>query len=191
MAARVGWASATLPRVQTEKLPILTRLWFAWVCLARVLFDGAFARRVWLACVAEPAAPPPPPRLKEPDATPALQLLGLLQREGRFIDFVEQDVTAFSDAEVGAAARVVHEGCRRALTSHSKIVPVRTEEEGSAVVLADAFDPAQVKLSGDVRGALPYRGHLRHRGWRVTELLLPTAVDGHDPRILAPAEVEL
>jgi Domain of unknown function (DUF2760) len=57
--------------------------------------------------------------------------------------------------------------------------------------LAETFDPVAIKLSGDVRGALPYRGLLRHRGWRVTELLLPSAMEGHDPRILAPAEVEL
>jgi hypothetical protein len=176
-----------------NKLPILTRLWFAWVCLVRVLFDGAFASRVWQVKQSEPALPPKvqPVAPRDADSTPALQLLGLFQREGRFIDFLEQDVAPFSDAEVGAAARVVHEGCRRALASHSKIVPVRAEEEGTAVVLAESFDPVEIKLSGDVKGALPYRGLLRHRGWRVTEIVLPTSVAGHDPRILAPAEVEL
>src|SRR4051794_41760568 len=101
---------------------------------------------------------------KEADATPALQLLGLLQREGRFIDFVEQDVTAFSDAEVGAAARVVHEGCRRALASHSKIVPVRTEEEGSAGGMGGGLRPPGGKLLGGVGGALPFPGPPRPPG---------------------------
>src|SRR5689334_2849647 len=96
-----------------EPLPFLTRLWFAWVCFFLVLFDGAFAARVRLARrapAALPARPPPaPPRAAEPPSpTPALQLLALLQREGRLVDFLKQDIAAFGDSDVGAVARVVH-----------------------------------------------------------------------------------
>ncbi|HLV65617.1 MAG TPA: DUF2760 domain-containing protein [Polyangiaceae bacterium] len=189
----------------TGPLSFLTRLWFCWVAWFRVLFDGAFAARVFalwrppleLAPKEEAAqpelapAPPAPPKLgASPEAVEgALQLLALLQREGRLIDFVQQDITTFPDSEVGAAARVVHEGCRRALRAHAEIVNVRGEAEGARVVV-NASD-GDVKLTGNVSGAAPYRGVLRHRGWRVEELRLPTRVGQHDAHVVAPAEVEL
>jgi hypothetical protein len=196
-------------------LPLATRLWFAWLCFFRVLFDGGFAARVWGAREAaqlppsperKPAISPkaatvpmplfgapvisaPAPRLSP--STAALQLLSLLQREGRLVDFLEQEIAAFSDADVGAAARVVHEGCRKALHAHAKIEPVRGEAEGARVTLQAGFAPDEVKLLGDVRGAPPYDGVLRHRGWRASKVELPQVVGEHDMRILAPAEVEL
>lgn len=121
----------------------------------------------------------------------ALLLLSLLQREGRLIDFLEQDIAAFSDADVGAAARAVHEGARRALRAHAKIEPARAETEGARVTLEAGFDPAAVKLTGNVRGTPPHTGTLKHPGWRAKEMHLPRAVDGHDVHVLAPAEVEL
>jgi hypothetical protein len=256
--------------VPETSLPFLTRLWFAWACFFRVLFDGAFAARVLTMGpqaapnpgaqarvltmgpqaapnpgaqvrvltmgpqaapnpgaqvrafqAREPAALPPapapaptpeePPKAKQPAKTPeiqaaatttpavpeppspgpALQLLALLQREGRLIDFLEQDIEPFGDAEIGAAVRVVHAGCRKALRGHAKISPVRSEEEGTSVTLPEGFNPSEVKLSGNVKGSAPYKGVLRHRGWRAADLVLPTPVGGHDPRIIAPAEVEL
>jgi hypothetical protein len=125
------------------------------------------------------------------DGTSALQLLSLLQREGRFVDFLQQDIASFPDADVGAAARVVHEGCRKALRTHAEIAPVRGEEEGARVQLAAGFDANAVKLVGDVRGEPPYAGVLRHRGWRAKRLELPQVVGSYDAHILAPAEVEL
>jgi hypothetical protein len=187
---------------EPEPLPFVTRLWFAWVCFFRVLFDGAFAQRAWEA--REPAALPPPPeppkleppkvKVIEPEApstTPALQLLALLQREGRFVDFIEQDIAGFPDAEIGGVARVVHEGCRKALHEHVELEPVRAEEEGTAITLQAGFNPSEVKLSGNVAGSAPYKGVLRHRGWRATKATLPVPVAGHDAHVLAPAEVEL
>ncbi len=88
-------------------------------------------------------------------------------------------------------ARVVHEGCRKALREHAQLAPVRLEEEGAAVVLQAGFDPAEVKLSGNLQGTAPYKGVLRHRGWRAARLTLPVPVKGHDATVLAPAEVEL
>lgn len=120
----------------------------------------------------------------------ALQILALLQREGRLVDFLQQDIAAFPDADVGAAARVVHEGCRRALRQHARIDAVRSESEGSSVTVAAAEDGA-VKLTGNLSGSPPYRGVLRHRGWRVEQLKLPMRLGSSDPRVVAPAEVEL
>ncbi|WP_437479558.1 DUF2760 domain-containing protein [Sorangium sp. So ce1014] len=196
-------------------LPWSTRLWFAFACFFRVLFDPRFAARAWQAREAAAALPPAeraePQKLERarksgaapapeavsiepapaPGVSSALQLLSLLQREGRLVDFLEQDIASFGDADVGVAARMVHEGCRKALRSHAKLAPVRREEEGAKVTLESGYNPSEIKLIGNVSGSAPYRGALRHRGWRVDELSLPTPVAGHDARILAPAEVEL
>lgn len=139
-----------------------------------------------------PAAPPAPAttlRQASPDA--ALQLLSLLQRDARLIDFTGENLADYSDAQVGAAARLVHEGCAKVLREHFQIVPVREEPEGSRIALAAGFDAAAVRLTGNVVGQPPFNGSLRHRGWRVAEVRLPQLAEGHDTRVLAPAEVEL
>ncbi len=183
-------------------LPFATRLWFAWVCFFRALLDGDFAARAWtvrdaLPAPAKEAAKDAPAKetAKAPASPPstdaALQLLGVLQREGRLIDFLEQDVTDFPDADIGAAARAVHAGARKALRAHVTLAPVREEEEETKLTLEAGFDAASVKLTGNVAGKPPYAGVLRHRGWRATKITLPVAVEGHDVRVLCPAEVEL
>ncbi|MEX3949626.1 DUF2760 domain-containing protein [Paraburkholderia sp. EG287B] len=141
--------------------------------------------------VAKPAPAPAPTVIKEATPDAALQLLGLLQRNARFVDFVEEDIAGYADADIGAAARIVHEGCRATLRDHFAIRPVRSESEGSRVTLPAGFDAAAVRLTGNVVGEAPFSGSLTHRGWRVEEVKLPQLVKTHDARILAPAEVEL
>jgi hypothetical protein len=138
-----------------------------------------------------PAPAPAPTVVKEASPDAALQLLGLLQRNARFVDFVEEDIAGYADADIGAAARVVHEGCRATLRDHFAIRPVRTEAEGARITLAAGFDAAAVRLTGNVVGEAPFSGSLTHRGWRVEEVKLPQLVKTHDARIIAPAEVEL
>ncbi|MBB2931554.1 DUF2760 domain-containing protein [Paraburkholderia silvatlantica] len=142
---------------------------------------------------AAPAAQPAPAPAVIKEATPdaALQLLGLLQRNARFVDFVEEDIAGYADADIGAAARIVHEGCRATLRDHFAIRPVRSESEGSRVTLPAGFDAAAVRVTGNVVGEAPFSGSLTHRGWRVEEVKLPQLVKTHDARIIAPAEVEL
>ncbi len=174
-------------------LPFFKRMSLAW----GVLFDAKLAARLVDSEVAAlPAPPTVPPSVAvtapaEVSLSPALQLLGLLQREGRLVDFLQQEVKDFSDADIGAVARVVHEGCRKALRAHARIEPVRSEAEGAPITLAEDFDRATVKLTGAVSGHPPFRGVLRHRGWRIAELSLPTLVGNVDPSVVAPAEVEL
>ncbi|WP_310460817.1 DUF2760 domain-containing protein [Sphaerotilus sp.] len=168
-----------------------------------VLFSGELARRCLAAdepLVAAPAAAPAPvpvapsPQvitLKEATPDAALQLLGLFQREARLIDFVQEDLTSHADADVGAAARLVHEGCRKVLAAHFTLVPVRTEEEGRRITLPAGFDASAVRMTGNVVGHAPFTGTLSHRGWRVTEVRLPQRAEHHDASILAQAEVEL
>jgi len=189
-------------------MPFFARLWFAYVVFFRVLFNGEYAADLQ-SPKALPAAekvkalpasevsprrdvPRPPevePELASTDA--ALQLLALFQREGRLVDFLEEDVASFADADIGAAARVVHSGCRKALREHVTLEPVRSEEEGVRVTLPDPLDVAAVKLTGNVTGKGPFTGTLRHRGWRASKITLPTAISGRDARIVAQAEVEL
>ncbi|SIO53312.1 DUF2760 domain-containing protein [Paraburkholderia phenazinium] len=172
-----------------------------------ILGDGEFAARVQrlrsgaptaaptAAPVATPAPAPTPqpavPALKQASPDAALQLLGLLQRDARFIDFVEEDVAGYSDADIGAAARVVHGGCRTVLREHFTIRPVREEAEGSRVTLPEGFDATAVRLTGNVVGKAPFTGSLSHRGWRVQDVRLPKLAASHDTSIIAAAEVEL
>jgi hypothetical protein len=136
-------------------------------------------------------APQPAPTLKEATPDAALQLLGLLQRDARFIDFVEEDIKGYSDADIGAAARLVHEGCRATLREHFTIRPVRDEAEGSRVTLAEGFDATSIRLTGNVVGKAPFNGSISHRGWRVDEVRLPKLTGSHNAKVIAPAEVEL
>ncbi|WP_341312111.1 DUF2760 domain-containing protein [Paraburkholderia sp. IMGN_8] len=138
-----------------------------------------------------PAPQPAAPTLKEASPDAALQLLGLLQRDARFIDFVEEDIKGYSDADIGAAARLVHDGCRATLREHFTIRPVRDEAEGSRVTLAEGFDATAIRLTGNVVGKAPFNGSVSHRGWRVDEVRLPKLTDSHNARVIAPAEVEL
>lgn len=143
-----------------------------------------------LAAVA-PSPPTLPVAMKQAGSDAALQLLGLLQAEARFIDFIEEDVAAYADADIGAAARVVHQGCRKVLKEHFQLEPVRVEAEGSRVTLPKGFDASAVRLTGNIVGAAPFSGTLMHRGWRASAVTLPKVTEGHDLKILAPAEVEL
>ncbi|MBK1704915.1 hypothetical protein CKO40_10285 [Halochromatium glycolicum] len=134
---------------------------------------------------------PPQAVLQESGPDSALVLLSLLQKEGRFLDFLQEEVSGYSDHEVGAAARVVHDGCRRVLDDHLSIAPVRDEAEGSQVTLQKGFDPSAERPTGHVIGEPPFTGSLVHRGWRALDVRLPQVASSRDVRILAPAEVEL
>ncbi|MCI0653308.1 MAG: DUF2760 domain-containing protein [Methylococcaceae bacterium] len=144
----------------------------------------------------EPSNPEkkPAPRsttLREARPEAALQLLGLLQQEARFIDFVKEDIQSYSDAKIGAATRVVHEGCHKVLHNHFDFSPVRLESENSRVTVQAGFDPATIRLTGNIVGKAPFNGTLVHRGWRVTDIRLPKLAENHNVKIVATAEVEL
>lgn len=137
------------------------------------------------------APAPEPVVLKESTPDAALQLLGLLQKEARFIDFIKEDITAYSDADIGVAARVVHEGCNKALNEHFTLAPIRSEQEGGKITLQQGFDASSVRLTGNIVGSAPFKGTLIHKGWQVTNIRLPKLTQGHNANILAAAEVEL
>jgi Domain of unknown function (DUF2760) len=121
----------------------------------------------------------------------ALALLALLQREGRLVDFLREPLDGFSDGDIGAAARDVHRGCRKVLEQHLSLEPVMPGNEEARVEVPRGFDPAEIRLIGEARGEPPFRGTLRHHGWRVVDARLPALADGIDRMVIAPAEVEL
>jgi hypothetical protein len=166
-----------------------TRLSMAW----RVIMDAAFAGQVAkaLAAPAEKKALAPVTPATEASPAPALFLLSALQREGRFVDFLQQDVSSFADAEVGAAARVIHGGCRQALKQYFTFEPILPNPEGETITVATGFDPQRIQLTGNVAGQPPFKGSLKHHGWVASQVKLPAVSKTLDPRVIAPAEVEL
>lgn len=196
----------------------MTRIYLAFVCFFALLFRGRLPLQAapFLpeglqplppsppqvpppAAIAAPApAQPPPAKAVDVAANKAslrgegaLALLSLLQREGRFVDFMRESLDSYRDQDIGAAVRDVHRGCRKVLEEHLKLEPVLPGLEESAVVVPAGFDPAEVRLLGETRGAPPFRGTLVHHGWRAVEVRFPHLSDGVDRRVLAPAEVRV
>jgi len=119
------------------------------------------------------------------------QLLTILQKEGRFVDFLQEDIEQFEDAQIGAAARQVHSGCREALKGYLGILPVIDAPEGSEVEVDSDFDPAKIKLVGKIKGKPPYRGIVLHPGWRFSRITLPDIANQKTNEVITPAEVEI
>lgn len=192
---------------EPQALPFFSRLSLAIGSFFALLGDGQLAARVQALRAGAPLAsevpppapvqaPPPPPPAPAPvrataNVDAALQLLALLQREARFVDFLQEDIAAYSDADVGGAARLLHGGARKVLQDTFDLQPVRTEAEGSRLTLPAGFDAAAVRVTGNVVGQPPFTGTLQHKGWRATAVRLPALTEGHDTRVIAPAEVEL
>jgi hypothetical protein len=121
----------------------------------------------------------------------ALALLALLQREGRLVDFLRESLDSYQDADIGVAVRDIHRGCKKVIEEHFVLEAVMPGEEDTRVKVPAGFDPGEVRLIGKISGEPPFTGTLRHHGWRVTEVKLPTLTEGVDRRVLAPAEVEI
>ncbi len=191
----------------------MSRFVLAWVCFFRILFgkklptdavrflpEGATAPRqlpdkapekVVEKVVERPAPRPEKVSTAQHHRDGALALLALFQREGRLVDFLREPLDGFSDADIGAAARDVHRGCRKVLEQHLSFEPVMPGAEEAKVSVPKGFDPAEIRLIGEAKGEPPFRGTLRHHGWRVVDAKLPTLAEGIDRNVIAPAEVEL
>ena len=163
-----------------------------------------------------PVAPPPAPKAPEqpapkPDRVPtppktpsvqtssqpastaaALQMLAILQREGRLIDFLQEDLSLYEDDQIGAAVRSVHAGCKQGLEAHVKLEPVVTDDEGSTITIPAGFDAHAIRLTGNVAGNPPFKGVVRHRGWRAAKVDLPQVTGNAGAQaVVAAAEVEV
>ena len=161
------------------------RIRLALRCELKVLRDAAFAAKV--EALLAPAKPEAPPK---PSGAP-LRLLALLQREGRLLDFLLEEIQSYPDAQIGAAVRDIHRQCQATLKEHLELQPVLPQQEGATVEIPSGFDPSAVRLTGNVTGQPPFRGTLQHHGWRVKEIKLAPPPGGQDEFVLMPAEVEL
>jgi hypothetical protein len=155
----------------------------------RFILDTEFAGQVLAALSAQKSKPAalPPERVH----ASGLLLLSALQREGRLVDFLQQEVASFSDEDVGAAARVVHGGCQKVLRQYFDFEPAAREAEGASVTVPAGFDAQRTRLTGNVSGNPPFKGTLKHHGWVAKQIRLPEISESVDARVIAPAEVEL
>ncbi len=181
------------------------RVSFAFRCFLSILFHAEIPNDIARKLVKAPepvpqmpvAAGPSDTRPKEVEqAAPetsdrAVQILTLLQRDGRLIDFLAENISAYPDTQLGAAVRTIHETCRQVLDRYVKLEPILNSEEDQPVTVEMGFDPAAIKLIGNVAGQPPVRGLLRHKGWRVKEVNLPPLPQPAGRMVVAPAEVEL
>src|SRR5512147_1648356 len=143
--------------------------------------------------IVEAARPAAVPAVANQADAEIVSFLATLQEEGRLVDFLMDDITAYSDAQVGAAARVVHEGCRAALREHFAIRPIRDEVEGTRVSVPAGYPADEYRLVGKISGEAPFSGTLVHRGWKTEWVKLPRVMRTGSDRLptVAPAEVEL
>ena len=157
----------------------MNRLVLAFKLFFKVLGDPSFAHDASRLLTAGPEGPD-------------LRVLAVLQRDGRLVDFLQEEIDSYADSQIGAAARDIHRSCRKALREYVVMEPIMSGEEGATVNVPADFDPAAVRLTGNVGGAPPFRGVLKHHGWRVVSARLPDTLAAKDKTpVLAPAEVEL
>ena len=173
------------------------RISYAFKSFFAILSGGEIPRDV-VEEIVQPQAPAALPSVATPEpvkpvesADRAVQMLAILQRDGRLIDFLTEDISPYTDAQVGAAVRDLHQSCKQTLLRYVRLEPIIASEEGEAVTVQEAIDPAAIKLIGNVTGKPPLRGLLRHRGWRASAVNLPPLPDGTGRAVVAPAEVEI
>jgi hypothetical protein len=164
----------------------LARLGPAWSTFRRVLSDPAAAGRVRALLDAPVTPPKPAKRSGEP-----LRLLRLFQRDAKMVDFLMQDISGASDSDIAVFVRDMHPKAQKVLREHVTIEPVLRQAEGDSVEIPRGFDPSAVQLLGNLTGQPPYRGTLKHAGWRASNYTLPAPAEGLDELVLAPAEVDL
>jgi hypothetical protein len=166
----------------------LSRLGLACRAFFAVMGDAALAQRVKPLLERAPAEEAKKPVRLSPEP---LRLLALLQREGRLLDFLLEDIQGAADEQVGAGVRELHRKAQAVIKEHLVLEPVLPRNEGETVEVPTNFDPSAIRLTGNVTGQPPFRGVLQHHGWRVKNYTLPTPPEGQDPFVVAPAEVEL
>jgi hypothetical protein len=133
---------------------------------------------------------PPAPVANQAEAE-VVAFFGLLQEKGRLVDFLMEEVTPYEDAEVGAAARVIHQGCRQVLQEYFNISPISEAQEGAQVTVPAGYSPDRYRLVGKLTGEPPFTGTLLHKGWKTEFVKLPRIVTREGLPSIAPAEVEL
>jgi Domain of unknown function (DUF2760) len=187
-----------LPATSGHTVPIAAlALALAILVLVFALISGKSGAPMPTAQVAAPVPAPAPVPIQPPTSgtnraeAEMATFLGLLQEKGRLVDFLMDDVTPYEDAEVGAAARVVHQGCQQVLQEYFKISPISEAQEGAEVTVPAGYSPDQYRLVGKLTGKPPFTGTLLHKGWKTEFVKLPRIMVTERLPAIAPAEVEL
>ncbi len=180
------------------------RVGLAFKLFFQILFNSDVAQRAETLSLPAPKAeekkpetPPPSPKPKpekpaKPDGVDALVLLATLQREARFLDLFQEDLSEYEDAQIGAAVRDVQRDTKATLNRMFSIAPVREEEEGGRIDLLESFDATEIRLVGNVQSEKPSGGTLVHRGWKATKCDVPKFTGTlAQAQVLNPAEVEV
>jgi Domain of unknown function (DUF2760) len=180
-----------VPAMSAYALPIATLALVLALAVLALSFTGP--REAPAPPPAPVVAPPPPaPPEKRADAE-VVAFIGLLQEKGRFVDFLMDDVSLYDDSRVGAAARVVHYGCRDVLSEHFKVTPISTADEGSQITVPEGYAADEYRLMGKITGNPPFKGVLLHKGWKTESVKLPRIIKAGERRLpsIAPALVEV
>lgn len=175
------------------------RIGLAFQTFFGILFKQDVADKVSVALSTDPprlapvdAPPPAPVAAPKPRRSEAITLLETLQREARFLDFIQESLDGYEDAQIGGAVREVHRGCQSVLKRSFALQPVLNETEGSVREVTSQDDPGRIRLTGNVSEARPVRGEVVHSGWMAGKCDLPQWVGSADNQmIIAPAEVEV
>lgn len=177
------------------------RIVLAFRALFRVMFDGAAAAEVGRVLNGDPPAPvalPAPPKpvepapKKKPTRNDALTLLAALQREARLVDFLQESLDGYADAQIGAAVRDVHRDARSVIQRMFDLKPLTDKAEGETLEVAAGADAVRYRLTGNVAGSPPFRGTVRHHGWQAAKCELPEWTGGAEAQnVVAPIEVEV
>jgi len=167
----------------------LSRILLAFRAFFAILFGRPLPPEI-VPTPARPAAPSTPSAPPPANPGSALQLLAILQRDSRLLDFLMEDIASYQDDQIGAAVRSLHDQARDSLARYLSLQPVIDGVEG-AYTRSAAGDPAAIKFIGNVPAGKPDGGVLRHKGWRAAKVDLPALNPKQDASIIAPAEIEI
>lgn len=158
----------------------------------------ALAIRAFFSTLRQPRTDEQTPQLASGSPSPldfrkqgAAQALGLLQRGGRLVDFLNEDLSAYSDEQIGAAVREIHRNCHQVILEHFPLRPILDGAEGDVVSVPENLSAPSIRWSGLSAGDPPKSGILQHHGWQLTQVLLPELSDAADPMVVAPAQLEV
>jgi hypothetical protein len=172
----------------------LSRLSAAFRSFFSILFKGILPDDIAFQFGFTKAKPAPTVTQEQPKVSDgALQVLHLLQRDSRLIDFLMEDIASYTDDQIGAAVRTLHTESKASLARHFMLNPVIDGIEGTYQKIDSSKipDPNRIKLIGNVpANGKVGGGTLRHRGWMASSVNLPP-LGKQDPTILAPAELEV
>jgi hypothetical protein len=161
------------------------------LALLVMLFTGKNSPDAPKPAVAEAVKPTPVAIPQNQAQSEVVTLLGIFQEKGRFIDFLMEDITPYSDADVGGVARAVHQGCKEALSEHFHIEPISTEGEGATITVPAGYSADEFRLVGNLSGEAPFTGKVVHKGWKTTSVKLPRVLKTDRLPAIAPAQVEV